>query len=91
MEFREEYLDRFHKLFDEIKHKIRNTPGCESLELHEDAKLSTVRYTYSIWRSEEDLNNYRHSEMFGEVWPRTKEGFAAKPQAYSLSLLDKVE
>lgn len=91
MEFREDYLDRFHELFDEIKYKIRSFPGCEALELHKDPKLSTVRYTHSKWRSEEDLNAYRKSELFGSVWPRTKAGFADKPQAFSLSLIEEIE
>jgi heme-degrading monooxygenase HmoA len=40
--------------------------------------------TYSIWDSEEALNNYRDSELFGELWPKIKPWFAAKAEAWSV-------
>ena len=90
MEFLPEYVASFHQLFDQIKHQIRSFPGCHGLELHADPQNPNVRYTYSIWDSEESLQNYRKSELFGRVWPKTKTLFGAKPIAYSLSLLESI-
>ena len=90
MEFQEDKLAAFQEIFENSKHKIRNFPGCHHLELHSDAKLNNVRYTYSIWESEEDLNAYRNSELFGGVWPKTKALFKGKPLAYSLLKLDEI-
>ena len=38
-------------------------------------------FTFSHWESEADLNAYRESALFGEVWPKTKALFYDKPQA----------
>lgn len=84
MEFREEEVDAFLALFNAYKSQIRNFPGVNHLELHRDATLPNVFYTYSLWDSTEDLNEYRKSEVFGIVWPQTKALFKAKPQAFSL-------
>ena len=91
MEFQEDKLDTFQAIFDESKQKIRNFPGCNHLELHKDATLSHVRYTYSIWDSEEDLNKYRYSELFAGVWPQTKALFKARPMAFSLDKMEEVQ
>ncbi|MEO0585951.1 MAG: hypothetical protein AAF135_27315, partial [Bacteroidota bacterium] len=37
-----------------------------------------------------DLDAYRRSELFGNVWPKTKRLFSAKPLAYSLHQLEEV-
>ena len=44
-------------------------------------------FTYSYWDSENDLNNYRKSELFNEVWTFTKKLFNAKPEAWSVEKL----
>lgn len=91
MKFQADKLDEFHQIFDQSKEKISSFPGCLHLELHADPTDDTVRYTYSHWQSQDDLNAYRHSELFGQVWPRTKALFDAKPMAHSLTLLEEVK
>ena len=44
---------------------------------------SNVYFTYSWWQGEEDLEAYRHSDLFKGVWAFTKQLFADKPQAWS--------
>jgi len=90
MTFRPEEIQAFHEIFDSSKQKIRAFPGCQHLELHQDPADPRVRYTYSHWRSQDDLNAYRHSELFGQVWPRTKALFAEKPLAYSLQHMETI-
>ncbi len=84
MEFQQERVDEFIEFFETIKGKIRGFSGCYHLELCKDAKLDHVYYTFSRWESEEDLDNYRHSELFEEVWEKTKKMFGGQPLAYSL-------
>ena len=84
MTFREEEVTHFLEMFATKRSFIRNFPGCRHLELQKDYNNPCVFATYSLWDSEEDLNNYRHSELFAEVWAETKSKFAAKPMAFSL-------
>ena len=42
------------------------------------------------WESEEDLENYRKSELFTEVWDFTKQLFNDKPEAWSVDKLDRL-
>ncbi|MFK7969514.1 MAG: putative quinol monooxygenase [Bacteroidia bacterium] len=86
MEFREDALEEFHAMFDQFETRIRGAEGCTHLQLYRDAKFPNVRYTYSHWVDEHALDAYRESALFGEVWPRTKKLFAAKPQAFSMVL-----
>lgn len=90
MTFRPESLPAFEAIFAESKQAIRSFPGCLHLELHADAQQPHVRYTYSHWRDQTTLDAYRHSDLFGQVWPRTKALFAAAPQAFSLHRLETI-
>ncbi len=83
MTFQENKVKDFLVLFKEYKEAIRNQPGCTYLELWKDIHQLNSYSTFSHWESEEDLNNYRHSETFGKVWPATKALFSEKPIAYS--------
>ncbi|MBK6263896.1 antibiotic biosynthesis monooxygenase [Marivirga sp. S37H4] len=83
MTFKEDKIQDFLELFNEYKEAIRNQPGCTHLELLKDIHHPNSYSTYSHWQSEEELNNYRHSETFGKVWPATKALFSEKPVAHS--------
>lgn len=84
MTFKSENVEDFIFHFENWKTKIRNMPGCSHLELLNDINKSTVFFTYSYWKSEKDLNNYRNSELFSTVWAQTKTWFDAKPEAWSV-------
>ncbi len=83
MTFKEEDVQDFLTMFNETKSKIRNFKGCQHLTLLRDAKQPNIFMTYSIWKNEEALEDYRNSELFKTTWKRTKQWFAAKPVAYS--------
>ncbi|RAJ08372.1 quinol monooxygenase YgiN [Chitinophaga skermanii] len=78
----------FQELFAQQKSAIRNFPGCHHLELWRETANGNIFFTYSHWTSEDDLNNYRHSELFATTWAATKILFAGKPEAWSLQLAD---
>ncbi len=84
MEFQSEKISEFLKNFDLVKHKIRNSKGCQLLELYQDKNNETIFFTYSYWKTEQDLENYRNSELFKKVWAKTKILFNAKPEAWSV-------
>ena len=87
MSFHEEKISKFLENFEFIKEKIRNVPGNRLLELYQDKTDKCIFFTYSYWESEQDLENYRNSELFFEIWTDTKKLFNKKPEAWSL---DKV-
>ena len=87
MTFFKEKTDEFQTRFHKIKDKIISFEGCQFLELYCDKNDPRIFFTYSHWRSEEDLNKYRNSDFFKEVWSTTKKNFTKKPEAWSV---DKV-
>ena len=84
MTFHSEKVNEFETIFNESKHLIRNMPGCSHLELLNDVNETNIYFTYSYWESENDLNNYRKSDLFATVWTKTKVLFSAKPEAWSV-------
>ncbi|GAB3532825.1 hypothetical protein GCM10027443_17210 [Pontibacter brevis] len=84
MTFKPEKTEEFLEIFRNSKEKIRAFEGCNHVELLQDMNDPNVYSTYSLWDSEEHLNRYRESTLFGQVWPHTKALFAARPQAWSM-------
>ena len=85
LEFQEERLNEFLTFFDSIKEKVNTFPGCYGMKLYQDIQHPTTIMTYSHWKSQEDLDNYRNSETFGKVWPTIKPWFKNKPEAWSVN------
>lgn len=84
MSFIENKVEQFLANFNANKVKIRNTKGCNLLELYRDRANPNIFFTYSYWDTEQDLEHYRNSELFTTIWARTKELFNAKPEAWSV-------
>jgi len=91
MTFHHSDVEKFKYIFDRSKEKIRNFPGCSHLQLLQDASEGNVFSTYSHWNREEDLNNYRKSELFGQVWPETKKLFSKRAEAVSYKQIIKLD
>ena len=83
MTFRPEKTEDFLEIFRNSKVRIRAFEGCRHVELLQDLQQPHIYSTYSLWESEEHLNAYRRSALFGQVWPATKALFGDKPQAWS--------
>lgn len=86
MEFQIGRIDAFLQNFEEVKERIRNFPGCCHLELYRDKNNSNIFFTYSKWEDESDLENYRNSSLFKEVWGVTKPMFSKKAEAWSVDV-----
>ena len=91
MTFEPAKVDDFLAVFNESKYKIRQMDGCTHVELMQDYNLPNSFSTYSIWDDEKALNNYRNSDLFKDVWARTKALFSEKPIAFSLKEHTKVD
>jgi quinol monooxygenase YgiN len=74
----------FELLFSSIKNKILAFEGCLHLDLLKDSGLSGDYFTYSIWRSQQDLERYMSSAFFAEIWPQAKACFRNRAKAWSL-------
>jgi len=90
MSFYPEKITEFLDVFHQNKEQIRNFNGNTFLELYQDKGNKSVFFTYSIWKSENDLENYRKSELFREVWANTKVLFNDKPQAWSVNKIESL-
>ncbi len=84
MSFKNENVDDFLVIFNKNKEKIRNTNGCNLLELYRDKTNRNIFFTYSYWEAEQDLENYRNSNFFKGVWKKTKVLFNDRPEAWSV-------
>ncbi len=89
LHFRTDAIDQFKGIFEESKLKIRQFPGNQGVRLLQDANDPCIFFTHSLWDSENDLNNYRHSALFKATWAKTKILFNAKPEAWSNNEIDK--
>lgn len=87
MSFEPSNIENFLENFEANKTHIRAFEGCEFLELYRDKNHTNIFFTYSYWQTEDDLNKYRHSDLFKGIWSNTKPMFNAKPEAWSV---DKV-
>lgn len=80
---KKEHKQDFIQHFDTVKEKINSFPGCIGMKLLMDKKNPQIVITYSEWKSDVDLENYRNSELFKNVWPTVKEWFDSKAEAFS--------
>ena len=88
LNFKTEYIPDFLTIFENSKLEIRKSEGCRLLELYRDKTNKNVFFTYSHWDTESDLNKYRNSPFFKEVWSQTKMLFKEKPEAWSVDKLE---
>ena len=91
LSFHEENIPAFLDNFELMKEKIRNSPGNRLLELYQDKNDKGIFFTYSYWNQESDLEDYRNSELFYDVWTFTKKLFNARPEAWSVDKLVSLE
>ncbi len=88
LELQADKIDDFQAIFAESKMKILAREGCFHVELLRSMSPDNVFFTFSLWETEDALNAYRHSEMFKDVWPRTKACLANPAEAWSTQLDD---
>ena len=90
MSFHAEHVTLFLEIFHQKKEYIRKSKGCTLLELYCDKQHSNIFFTYSYWKTAQDLENYRNSELFKNVWAKTKPLFIKKAEAWSVDSMIKL-
>ena len=83
MEFKYDQVDLFLEKFSRHAEKMKTVTGQVSLQIVKDLKESNILFTISEWHSEEDLNIYRSSFLFKQIWSEVKPLFCAKAQAWT--------
>ncbi len=84
MTFDPAQVGRFEELFVGWGPRIRSFPGCLHLELLRDVNDPRIFFTHSHWQRAEDLQAYRQSPVFAEVWPTVKSLFAERAEAWTV-------
>ena len=79
-----EKADEFEGLFNQSQALIQDFEGCYSTQLFKVSGSTAQYFTISYWNSEQDLENYRKSDLFRNVWSQVKPLFSAKAEAWSL-------
>ncbi len=85
--FKEENVETFKTYFPTVSDQIRHQPGCNLLQAWQDIHKPNIFFTYSLWDSETDLNNYRDSAFFGVFWKTVKPWFGDKAEVWSFDKL----
>ncbi|MGZ3899358.1 MAG: putative quinol monooxygenase [Bacteroidia bacterium] len=87
MSFHPDKVEDFKALFKANYKQIAGFEGCSHVELLQDINNSSVFFTYSVWKDQASVENYRQSELFARVWSATKILFNNKPEAWSVEEL----
>ena len=90
MHFKEGNEKEFLKIFDLHKISIGNFSGCTHLQLLIDLNDPLCYTTLSYWRAEENLEDYRQSELFAAVWKKVKPLFSKKTEAFSFEEVETI-
>ena len=87
LSFNPENIEEFLSIFEATRLQIRHFEGCHKLELYRDKDNTNKFFTYSYWKDENALENYRNSAFFKTAWSNTKILFNEKPEAWSVDKL----
>ena len=84
--FSPDTVEAFDALYAQFEPHIQAQPGCHMIRSMKVSDHPCQRATLSFWEAQEDLDAYRKSALFREVWPATKALFAGPPEAQSYEL-----
>lgn len=78
-----ERIEDFRATFRNNHARITGFSGCHEVRLVHDVNNPNIHFTISVWDAESDLDNYRYSEIFAEIWSTVKPWFQEKAEAWS--------
>ncbi len=84
MSFLKADVDNFKLLFEKFRPAILASTGCLEVTLHKNLDNDLQFFTISKWQSANDLEAYRKSAIFNEVWASVKPKFSSAAEAWSL-------
>ena len=82
-----ESSEAFVSIFRNHRPKLLAFPGCQSLTLVRDFQVKHQFFTISEWLHQSDLEQYRKSTLFIDVWHKVKPMFQAKASVQNLEVL----
>jgi quinol monooxygenase YgiN len=77
-------IEVFKSIFKNNQKHIQASSGCEMAEVFQDLHNPSIFFTHSKWESEDNLNEYRNSDLFKGIWKETKATFSSPPEVWSL-------
>src|SRR5690606_4169611 len=83
--FKPDNIPSSERIFNESKNRILACEGCHTVDLYRAIDHPNVFFTYSLWEKERDLQSYRTSDCFKEVWAHTNELFSDRAEAWSVN------
>ena len=86
MKFHPELEQEFLGVFHHSAENIRQFEGCLKMNLFKVKSDELTYMTISHWYSENDLENYRNSELFKNTWKAVKPLFSGPPEAWTLEM-----
>jgi len=84
MQILESKIDNYQEIVKPYVANIISFPGCKGVRVLKDKNSKTIIFTYSLWESEQDLEKYRKSEMFREIWYKVKQLFSVPAEAWTV-------
>lgn len=84
MSILESEIERYQEIVKPYKSKILSSPGCKDVQIFKDINNKSIVFSYSVWETEQDLENYRKSEMFRKVWNEVKTLFSNPAEAWTI-------
>lgn len=75
---------QFEALFYQTQTLIEEFEGCHKTNLFKVSGSTSQYFTISYWNTEQDLENYRNSQLFRNVWSQVKPLFSEKAEAWTL-------
>src|SRR5687768_5379154 len=80
-----EKAGEFEALFYQTQALIEDFHGCQKTNLFKVSDSGSQYFTISYWNTEQDLENYRASALFKNVWSQVKPLFSEKAEAWTLN------
>ncbi len=87
MEIKPGSIQTFMEYFSSHAIHMQEVQGCASLQLVHSIDDENIFFTISEWHRAEDLQSYRHSDLFKKIWSAVKPLFCAPAQAWSTESL----
>ena len=79
-----EKAQEFENIFYKSQALIEGFEGCEKTNLFKVSGSAGDYFTISYWETEQNLENYRASDLFKKTWAKVKPLFEQKANAWTL-------
>ena len=87
LSFNQNFHKELESSFSKIQKIVERQEGCKKVELLKGPH--DLYFTLSTWNSEADLEKYRSSETFMQIWNSFKPNFSAKAEAWTTKKVDE--